>query len=226
LSLGAGAAAEPPTTPAAEPMAPRGPVLEHESFHYRWHLTSFLGALAGLFFPNNGEGLLEFTTTEAGTLISQLEVTSEKSADGEFWLYGAEVDPRQKKVLRAWSSYRFRGKDKEKKSEVGEEGVIDVASGIRAIRQSPPRAPTRMRIWSDGKTYPVEVLPQGEAERRIGETKIKTLHYLVRGVEVPDERIWKGSLELWLAEDEAATPVAILIKRSGLGVLLELDPQP
>jgi len=196
---------------------------EQETFQYRWRLTNFLGALAGLFFPSNGEGVLQFQTTEKGTLISELQITSKKSEDGEFWLYGAEVAPLEKRVIRAWSSYRFRGKDKNKKAEVNEEGVIDIASGIQSIRLAPPKKPTPLQIWSDGKIYPVEVLPRGEDERRIGDTKIETRHYEVRGVDVPGQPPWKGSLELWLAQDDAATPVAILIKRSGLGVLLELD---
>lgn len=195
-----------------------------EEFHYRWHLTNFLGRLAGLFFPSQGEGVLSHRTNAAGNLVSQLEITSDKSAEGEFWLYGAEIDLRKEKTIRAWSSYRFRDKDKSKKSEVDQHGVVDVASGILRIRQSPPLKPMTMRIWSDGKVYPVEVLPMGLEERRVGEGKVQTRRYVVRGAESTGEAEWKGKLELWLQQDAGATPAAILIYRNGIGVLLELDP--
>jgi hypothetical protein len=193
-----------------------------ESFHYRWRLKSFLGRLAGLFFPNQGDGVLSFQTTPEGHLISTLDVTSEKSDEGEFWSYGAEVDILHQRTLRAWSSYRFRGKGKEKEDDVEEEGVVDIAYGIFRIRADPPRSPQRLRIWSDGHIYPVDVLPQGTETRKVGGEKIETRHYLIQGAEEPNQRFWKGTLELWLAQDPESTPVAILIRRTGIGVLLEL----
>ena len=193
-----------------------------EAFQYRWRLTNFLGRVAGLFFPSRGDGLLTYRTDGAGHLVSQLEITSEKSEEGEFWLYGAEIDIRKGRTVRAWSSYRYRGKDKSRRAEVDERGVVDIASGILKIRQAPPEAVTPMRIWSDGKVYPVEVVPKGPTILRLGDRKVETRRFLVRGSGVAGPS-WKGRIELWLQEDEAATPAAILIYRSGIGVLLELN---
>lgn len=199
---------------------------EEETFHYRWHLSSFLGRLAGLFFPSSGEGMLSFSHNGKGHLVSELLITSEKSEEGEFWRYGSEMDPEQQRTVRAWSAYRFRDKEKEKEAPVTEEGVIDVASGIQRIRADPPTQPTDMRIWSDGRIYPVTVIPRGWEERQVGDEAVSTRHYEITGREVPGERHWEGSLELWLAEDEGSTPVRILIRRTGIGVSLELQPDP
>lgn len=196
-----------------------------EEFHYQWRLTNLLGRIAGLFFPSQGEGVLSHRTNGEGNLVSQLEITSDKSEEGEFWLYGAEIDLEKQKTVRAWNAYRYRDKDKSKKSEVDQQGVVDVASGILQIRRSPPRTPTPMRIWSDGKVYAVEVVPMGQEELEIGERKIPTKRYLVRGDDSAGDREWKGKIELWLQQDEVATPAAILIYRNGIGVLLELDPK-
>jgi hypothetical protein len=102
-----------------------------------------------------------------------------------------------------------------------------VASGIYSIRQDPPDKPRRMEIWSDGKIYPVVVIPLGTEHRKMkGGKKIAVRHYSIRGVEVPGRRKWKGKLDLWLAKDEAATPVEILISRNLADVHLELQSPP
>jgi hypothetical protein len=100
--------------------------------------------------------------------------------------------------------------------------VLDIASGIYAIRRDPPTKSRRMEIWSDGKTYPVVVIPLGNETRRIGKEKVATRHYSVRGVETPGQRKWKGKLDLWLTKDATATPVGILISRNLADVRMDL----
>jgi len=196
-----------------------------EEFHYRWHLGSFLGRIAGLFLPSRGDGVLTLAPAGDGRLRSELLITSEESRDGEFWRYGAELDRDSGRTLEAWSAYRWRGESKEKQAEIEDQGVMEVVSGIYAIRRDPPRTPRRMEIWSDGKVYPVVVIPVGEEKRRVGDREVATRHFSIRGYEVPGKRQWKGSLELWLAEDEAATPVEIRIERKFADLRLELQPE-
>ena len=50
--------------------------------------------------------------------------------------------------------------------------------------------------------------------------------YAVRGIKQPGGRFWNGKLDLWLAEDEAATPVELFIARRGAKVRLELVDEP
>lgn len=202
------------------------PLVKTEEFHYRWRLQGLVGVLAGLFMPRQGDGSLVFSPGENGHLVSELLVTSEKSESGEFWRYGSEVDLAAHQAVEAWSSYKWRGKSRSKKQRVEQKGVLDIVAGIYVLRQDPPELPRKMKIWSDGKIYPVLVIPKGEETRRIGGKKIATLHLVVKGIETEARRRWKGSLELWLARDEARTPVEIRIQRSLADLDLELQNPP
>ena len=193
-----------------------------EVLRYRWHLKGVRGAMAGLFLPNRGEGSLVTSQQAGGNLTSELLITAQARSRDEFWRYGAELDPEAGRTVRAWSSYLFRGERKSKETELRQDDVVDVASGIYLLRQDPPNERRRMRIWSDGKVYPVVVVPGRRETRRLNRRQVPVRHYSVVGVETPGERPWRGRLDLWLAEDEAATPVEILIERSWAGVKLEL----
>ncbi|MEM7048673.1 MAG: DUF3108 domain-containing protein [Acidobacteriota bacterium] len=195
-----------------------------EEFRYRWHLGSLVGRVAGLFLPNKGDGVMRFSEQPDGTLHSELLVTSEKSDDGEFWRYGSTIDRDSRQALSAWSAYRWRGKEKEKRDDIAEPGVLDIVSGIWALRQDTPERPRQLTIWSDGKVYPVVVIPRGREKRRFGEREVSTRHWTIRGIDAPEGRRWKGRLELWLSDDEAALPVEIRISRSLADLRLELQP--
>jgi len=47
-------------------------------------------------------------------------------------------------------------------------------------------------------------------------------HYRVRGQRISGERFWKGGMDLWLAQDEARTPVRIQVERGFANVRLDL----
>lgn len=193
-----------------------------EEFQYRWQLRNFIGSLAGLFLPNQGEGSLTFRKDGNGRLTSELTITS-TAAQGEYFRYGSEVDTRTLQPIRAWSAYSWRGETKTKSEPIEQQGVLDVASGIYSIRQDPPVKARRMEIWSDGKIYPVVVIPLGNETRKMqGGKKVAVRHYSIRGVEVPNRRKWKGKLDLWLARDAVATPVEIQISRNLADVHMEL----
>jgi hypothetical protein len=197
----------------------------NEEFRYRWQLRNFMGAVAGLFLPRQGEGSLTFKRTN-GHLKSELTITSPQSKQEGYFRYGSEVDVLTLQPIRAWSSYSWRGESKSKSEPVDKEGVLDVAAGIYAIRNDPPTKSRRMQIWSDGKIYPVVVVPLGIETRQLPHGKVKARHYSIRGLNVPGERKWKGKLDLWLATDAAATPVEILISRNMADVRMELMSRP
>ena len=148
---------------AAAIAQPRG---QNEEFQYRWQLGNFLGSIAGLFLPNHGDGSLTFKPVGDGHLRSELTITSNAAKQGEYFTYGSEIDARSLRPIKAWSSYSWRGETKSKEEPIDQEGVLDIASGIYSIRQSPPTTSRRMEIWSDGKVYPVVVLRLGVAGRR------------------------------------------------------------
>ncbi len=195
-----------------------------EEFVYHWQLRNFVGAIAALFLPNQGEGSLVFKTLKNGHLMSELTITSSASKAGEYFRYGSEMDIKSMQPIRAWSSYSWRGETKSKSGEIEEKGVMDIASGIYSIRQSPPLKPRRMQIWSDGRIYPVLVMPLEVQTRKSRDGKASTVvrHYTIRGIDLPDQRRWKGKLDLWLAQDETATPVEILVSRNLADVRMEL----
>lgn len=200
---------------------------QDEQFQYRWQLRNFMGNLAGLFLPNQGEGLLTFKSDKNGRLRSELTITSDTAKNGEYFRYGSEVDTRTLQPIRAWSAYSWRGETKSKSSEIEQDGVLDIASGIYSIRQDPPAKTRRMEIWSDGKIYPVVVIPLGTETRKLqGGRKIEVRRYSIRGIDVPGRRKWKGKLDLWLARNEAATPVEIVISRNLADVHMELKSLP
>jgi hypothetical protein len=209
--------------PATAPTAAGQGRMQNEEFQYHWQLRNFLGTLAGLFLPNHGDGSLTFKTTADGHLRSELTITSNAARQGEYFRYGSEIDTRTLQPIRAWSSYSWRGRSKSKDEPIDQTGVLDIASGIYAIRMSPPEKTRRMEIWSDGKIYPVAVVPLGLEGRRTEAGKpLELRHFSIRGVDLPNREHWKGTLDLWLSRDEAATPVEILLSRNLADVHLEL----
>jgi hypothetical protein len=196
-----------------------------EHFRYRWELRNLLGTIAALFMPGKGEGELTFKTQQGGLLKSELLITSSQSAEGEYFRYGAEIDPATLQTVRAWSAYAWRGESKSKDEKIQAQGVLDIASGIYAIRRDPPAKTRAMEIWSDGKVYPVLVIPMEVATRKVGSESVTVRHFAVRGQTIPGRRRWKGKLDLWLTRDDAATPVEITISRNLADVRLELQPK-
>jgi len=197
----------------------------NEEFRYGWQLRNFVGAVAGLFLPNSGEGSLTFKSQKNGHLTTELTITSSDTKNGEYFRYGSEIDTKTLQPIRAWSSYSWRGETKSKSSPIEQTGVLDIASGIYSIRQNPPDKPRRMEIWSDGKIYPVVVIPLGVETRKLRDgRKAELRHFSIRGVDAPNRNRWKGKLDLWLSRDDAATPVEILLSRNLADVHMEMKP--
>lgn len=235
LWLGAGLAVA-AATPAPAPVTSRVP--SEEALHYDWHLGGFLGFMAGLFLPNDGEAVMSVAPAAEGEaapvesegqprqLVTELLITSPEAAEGDHWRYGSRIEASNGHALEAWSSYQWKDKAKSDSDVIDEPAVLDVVSAIYAIRRRLPQRTTPLRVWSDGKIYPVEVVPRGFEQRKIGGQRLTTLHYTVRGDDHAEGRRWKGKLELWLARDAAATPVQIFIERSLANLRLEMTEPP
>jgi hypothetical protein len=204
------------------PLAGAAPAGAEESLGYRWTLRGVGGRVAGLVMPNHGRGELRSRPANGGR-ITELEITSPAADRNEFFLYGGETRA-DGTTSRAWSSYRWRGRAKSEKNPVEEDGVVDVASGIHLIRERHPDQPMSLRIWSDGKVYPVTVTKVGTEPVNVPAGNFIADHYRIRGVRAPGGRSWKGGLDIWLAKDEAATPVRIQVERGFANVRLELLP--
>jgi hypothetical protein len=199
--------------------APAGAV---ESLDYQWSLRGFLGRLAGVVVPHEGRGQLRSRPNEGGR-ITELEITSADAGRDEFFRYGGAMRA-DGTTTQAWSSYRWRGEEKSHRDPVAEAGVVDVASGIHLIRERHPQSPLHLRIWSDGRVYPVVVDKVATEPVTVPAGSFVADHYRIRGVKTPGQRYWKGGLDLWLAKDELATPVRIQVERGFANVRLELLP--
>lgn len=199
------------------PAAPAGEVLE-----YRWRLEGLLSGIAGLFLPRQGGATLSQTPLASGNQISELHLVAEETEDGEHFRYGAELDPESGVTVRAWSSYRWRGETRQRESEVGQAGVVDIASAIQALRRDPPEHTRVLEIWSDGRIYQVMVLPGESLRRTLDGRPVEVRRYSIRGLSRPERRTWKGRVDLWLADDPASTPVEIRVQRTFASVVLSL----
>lgn len=204
------------------PLVGAGEANATESLTYRWSLKGIVGHLAGLIVPHQGRGELRTRLNDGGR-ITELEITAPETDRGEFFLYGGETGVDGTTQL-AWSSYRWRGRAKSERSPVAEEGVVDVASGIHLIRGRRPADTLLLRIWSDGKVYPVAVERVATERVVVPAGAFLADHYRIRGVRTPGQRFWKGGLDLWLARNEQATPVRIQVERGFANVRLELLP--
>ena len=222
LLLAPAAAGASESRPPADPSTVTPRQAGDEMLEYRWHVQAAFGALAGLFFPSHGEGRLSRRALANGNIESELWITSDADSEPDYFRYGAETSLASGATIRAWSSQLWRGKKKEKESPVADAGVVDIASAIQRLRTDRPTGNRRMEIWSDGKLYPVEVRPMGIERVEVGDRHVSAAHIAVRPLVEPDRRVWKGELDLWFADDAAATPVRILVSRSPARVLLEL----
>jgi hypothetical protein len=195
--------------------------LDGEVYRMKWRLRGFLGALAGLFVPNSGDALLTFVPREEGRQEIQVLITT-PGHEGEYFLYGAEIDETEQATTEIWSSYLFRDSGREREQRIEQENVIDFASAIYHLRRNPPRAPIRMTIWNQGKTYPVEVRPLKPERRKISGTKTEVQGYAVRGVSVEGQPAFKEKFTLYFSRDAASTPLEIAGKRGWVKLRIQL----
>lgn len=206
------------TTPLAAAETP-----EREELVYRWKLSGFKGIVARLFVPGTGEGRLTTGANDEGELVSELMISSTSARRGDYWLYGSAIDAENRRTVRAWSSQRFRGKSKERESALDGDDLVDLASSIFFLRRELPSDPVETNIWSNGKIYRVAVKPNGWDARLIDGEPVRTRSYTLRGVGEP---LWRGRLDLVLADNAAATPLEIAVARDGMRVHLELVDEP
>jgi len=199
------------------------PARADERLVYRWDLRGWLGQIASLFLPGEGQGVLSREQLEDGVERSELLITSSQATSSDFFRYGSEWRPATGEVLRAWQSHSWRGERRSKKSEIGSDEVVDVVSAISLLRRDRPRGARRLEIWSDGRLYPVFVVPREVEPRELDGSPVEARHYAVLGVDEPGRPLWKGKLELWIADDPESTPLEILVARRGAKVHLVLD---
>ncbi len=198
------------------------PLPADEALNYRWNLGGLFGTLARIVLPGRGEGRLTTRAVENGHLAIELVVTSKEGAEGDYWRYAAVIEPASGRTLQAESAYRYGEKSRERRADLDEEQVIDVASGIHLVRERRPDTPLNLSIWSDGKIYPVVIEPRGWKSLSLPAGRQLAELFAIRPRSVPGQRPWSGRIDLYLENGEAARPVAIVVDRRWAKVELEL----
>jgi hypothetical protein len=191
-----------------------------EELEYGWKLKGFGGRVIGLFFPDSGEARLRTEPGPGASSVTTLELTS-PHREGEYYRYGSEIGTGGLPI-KVWSDYQFRGKSKARERVVDDEDVLDFASAIHAIRRERPLEEKKFRLWSDGREYPLVVTPGGEELVESAGRLWTTERYVIEGRRVEGEKFWKGRFQLWIADDEDATPVRIVGEKGLLTVRLDL----
>jgi hypothetical protein len=191
-----------------------------EHLDYDWKLKGFGGAIIGLFFPDSGDASLVTETGPGAASTTVLELTS-PHREGEFYRYGSEIGTTGFPV-RVWSAYQFRGKSKMRERAIAEEEVLDFASAIHLLRRERPVGERLIRLWSDGREYPLTISPADEETVDCTGRSWTARRYVIEGRKVEGEKYWKGRFQIWLADDADATPVRIVGEKGLLTVRLEL----
>lgn len=215
LAMTGTAAAEPTLTAAAG----------DEKLVYEWKVEGIKGIILRLVAPGRGEGSLTTVLNEEGHFETELHMSAERRRKGDFYRYGSSVDLVAKRSLRAWTAQKIGDKERSGEADLADGELIDLASGILLIRRDPPTLRRRMRIWSNGKEYPVVVEARGERRTMFRGRQTEVRIYSISGYRVPGEREWKGGLELHLADDESATPVEMFVANKGVRARLRLDEE-
>jgi len=198
-----------------------------EVLTFHWALKGFVGTLARIFVPGSGEGLIVNRPVGEGRFESEFRITSKSAAKREFWSYGSVIDRSSLRPLEAWNVSHYRGRDRRREIEIEEPGLIDIPTAIHLLRTAPPETPLRLRLWADGKIYPVLFESHGLQYLRMEGRQVLVAAHSVVGLDEPGERTWEGRLDLWTTPDERALPVEILFRREGAKVLLTLvSPDP
>jgi len=192
-----------------------------EVIRLRWKLSGFLGFIAGLFVPNTGEALLTFVPLPDDRVKIEFLVTSEKR-QGEYYLYGAEVDRRSGSAIAIWNSEKIKDRRKDSEVRVDDPQTIDYASAVYRLRWYGPDEPHPMTVWDRGRSYSAEVEPLKVQEHKIDGARIDVRGYEIHGMKGGEGQPFDDKIWLYFAQDDHATPVEIIGKRGLIKARIEM----
>ncbi|HET6277645.1 MAG TPA: DUF3108 domain-containing protein, partial [Candidatus Polarisedimenticolia bacterium] len=192
-----------------------------EVVRLHWRLSGFLGLIAGLFVPRTGDALLTFVPLPDDRVRIEFLVTSPRR-EGEYYLYGAEVDRRSGSPFVIWNSQKIKDRRKDSEANIDDPQTIDYASAIYRLRWHGPDEASAMTIWDRGRSYPAQVIPLGVDTRSINGTEMQVRGYEIRGADGGEGTSFDDTIWLYFAQDDRSTPVEIVGKRGLIRARIEL----
>jgi uncharacterized protein DUF3108 len=217
-----------------------------EDLRYSWRLKGPLAWIAGIAFPTSGNGSLK-TNSRSGNLLDTELLISGKENDG-FYIYQSQIQESSARTVTSYHGYAWRDKRRSERTlfdyvkrlvrirrenteriedrvkPLPQAAVRDVLTGIYFLRQNAATisSPVTSEIYSEGKMYAVVFKPLGTETITFKGTKLGTHKFEITAAPGIDKK-WPGGVKVWLADDEAHTPLRIEIKRDYTALQLDLD---
>ena len=220
-----------------------------EDFRYTWRMRGGLSLIAGLIFPTSGVGQLKTEYPSGGdhTINSELLITSRDRAG--FYVYESEMDANGEKTLISYHGYAWKNKSRkertifdyvkrlarmhketpekqwDKTEPLPADSLRDILTAIYFLRQnaSTIKGPLTTVIYSDGKSYPVQMRPVERRTFTIQGQRVAALGFEI--VDAPNSggKKWPGGIRVWLSDDTRRIPFQIEIQQSMASLQLQLE---
>jgi uncharacterized protein DUF3108 len=217
-----------------------------EDLRYSWRLKGPLAWIAGLAFPTSGNGSLKTNSPSENLLDTELLISGAENEG--FYIYRSQIQESNARTVTSYHGYAWRDKRRSERTlfdyvkrlvrirkenservedrvkALPQAAVRDVLTGIYFLRQNAAKisSPVTSEIYSEGKMYPVVFKPLGTETITFKGVKLGTHKFEITAAPGIEKK-WPGGVKVWLADDEAHTPLRIEIKREYAALQLDLD---
>jgi hypothetical protein len=217
-----------------------------EDLRYSWRLKGPLAWIAGIAFPTSGNGSLKTNSPSENLLDTELVISGAENEG--FYIYQSRIQESDARTVTSYHGYAWRDKRRSERTlfdyvkrlvrirkenteriedrvkPLPQTAVRDVLTGIYFLRQNAAKisTPVTSEIYSEGKMYPVVFKPLGTENISYKGMNLGTHKFEITAAPGLEKK-WPGGVKVWLADDEAHTPLRIEIKRDYAALQLDLD---
>jgi hypothetical protein len=221
-----------------------------EDFRYSWRVRGGLSIIASVLFPTSGVAQMktEYPAGADHTINSQLLITSRDQSG--FFVYESEMDGKGEKTLVSYHGYAWKKKSRKERTTFdypqkvarmhketpekqwdkveplpSSDALRDFLTAIFYLRQNAVNihAPITTVIYSDGKSYAVQMRPIEKRAFTIQSQPVNALGFEI--VDAPNSggKKWPGGVRVWISEDSRRIPFQIEIQQSMASLQLQLE---